>query len=632
MHLHPYQAKPCPRARPRRSLTICLASGCLLLLAIPAAGAAAPHTQLRTMTTPGTIGDAGPYRSAILADAPSGYWELNEPLGAAAHDEVGSHDGTYRGAPKLGLPGIVPYVGNLSPDMEGTDDRVTANSTASGINWSRGFTLEAWVHVTQRSEEEDALSFNSSSGGNGPGLLRDEPSDRFKYRDGDPGSRDYHYALSRTVPLAGTSYYLVVTVNANNQGNLYVNGVQETSFNTPARPPSNGGLFSIGAEYDAGPTPEAFWHGPLDEVAVYNYALSATRVRAHWSAAENRNCPGFAGDPRHQVVGTAGADVLAGTSGRDIICALGGNDVLKGLGGDDVLSGGDGNDLLFGVDGNDVLVGAEGDDVLLGGAGTDSISGGSGADTLLPGVGNDASVDGGLGIDTLSYVDATSGGGVAVTLAGGGTGTGAGGAGLDAFRGVETVVGSPGADTLTGDAGNNVLIGLGGADEIAGRFGHDTLVGGPGNDSLHGGAGVDTSSYYLSPSGVRMDLRTNPVADGRGSLDRLWSIENVVGSATAGDSIIGRNRTASHLFGLGGNDALSGLASQDVLDGGAGTDTLNGGKGKDICVAGETDSDCETINAAVAASLNELIRTADGAAHVERRMGALARLIDQTQL
>jgi hypothetical protein len=77
---------------------------------------------------------------------------------------------------------------------------------------------------------------------------------------------------------------VVVTVDATSHGSIYVNGVKETSFTTPVRPPAKGGLFTIGSEYDAGPTPGSFWHGRLDEVAVYNHSITALRVKAHWLA------------------------------------------------------------------------------------------------------------------------------------------------------------------------------------------------------------------------------------------------------------------------------------------------------------------------------------------------------------
>ena len=43
-------------------------------------------------------------------------------------------------------------------------------------------------------------------------------------------------------------------------------------------------------------------------------------------------CPGFEGDPRHDVIGTSGDDTLIGTAGRDIICGRGGDDRLVGAG------------------------------------------------------------------------------------------------------------------------------------------------------------------------------------------------------------------------------------------------------------------------------------------------------------
>jgi Ca2+-binding RTX toxin-like protein len=106
---------------------------------------------------------------------------------------------------------------------------------------------------------------------------------------------------------------------------------------------------------------------------------------------QEAECPGYAGDPRNDVVGTPGPDSLAGTARRDIICGLGGNDTLNGLGGKDLLLGGSGADVarggaardrLFGGAGPDRLFGQAGNDLLDGGAGNDRCAGGPGADTL----------------------------------------------------------------------------------------------------------------------------------------------------------------------------------------------------------------------------------------------------------
>jgi dipeptidyl aminopeptidase/acylaminoacyl peptidase len=66
--------------------------------------------------------------------------------------------------------------------------------------------------------------------------------------------------------------------------------------------------------------------------------------------------------PRCDVKGTAGSDLLRGTSGPDLICGLGGDDVIKGLGGDDVIFGHAGNDRMAGGAGADIVVGNAGRD------------------------------------------------------------------------------------------------------------------------------------------------------------------------------------------------------------------------------------------------------------------------------
>ncbi|MGH3060863.1 MAG: calcium-binding protein [Gaiellaceae bacterium] len=111
-----------------------------------------------------------------------------------------------------------------------------------------------------------------------------------------------------------------------------------------------------------------------------------------------QECPGHAGDPRNDVVGTSGANVLFGTGANDIMCGLGGRDILVGRGGSDLLLGGSGDDDLRGGVGADRLVGGLGSDVLRGGLGRDRLLGGAAGDLLLGGPGGDA-LNGGLGRD-----------------------------------------------------------------------------------------------------------------------------------------------------------------------------------------------------------------------------------------
>jgi Ca2+-binding RTX toxin-like protein len=111
-------------------------------------------------------------------------------------------------------------------------------------------------------------------------------------------------------------------------------------------------------------------------------------------------CPGFEGDPRHDVIGTSGDDTLIGTAGRDIICGRGGDDTLVGAGASDLLLGAGGADVVRGGDGRDVLRGGRGGDRLFGNAAGDRLFGNAGDDRLNGGGGFDRGF-GGAGHDTF---------------------------------------------------------------------------------------------------------------------------------------------------------------------------------------------------------------------------------------
>src|SRR5688572_30696946 len=75
--------------------------------------------------------------------------------------------------------------------------------------------------------------------------------------------------------------------------------------------------------------------------------LTAMTLGAAPAAGEHGGeCPGYEGDPRPQVVGTDGPDILHVPEGG-IGCGLGGNDKLRAeKHGDTVLLGGDGDDIF----------------------------------------------------------------------------------------------------------------------------------------------------------------------------------------------------------------------------------------------------------------------------------------------
>jgi Ca2+-binding RTX toxin-like protein len=278
------------------------------------------------------------------------------------------------------------------------------------------------------------------------------------------------------------------------------------------------------------------------------------------------------------AVGGSGNDRLLGNEVANNLAGGAGNDTLTGGLGNDVLDGGTGADRMEGGAGNDAFyVDNTGDLVVEGvGAGTDivyssrtsltlganvengsvvapgsaNLTGNALNNTLFAGTGNNV-LAGGLGIDTLSYANATAA--VVVDLASS-LAQNTGGSGVDTLSGFENLVGSAFGDKLSGDAAAN---------------------------TLNGGAGADTVLYTAVASAVIVSLATaTGTASGGGGNDLLIGIENITGSAFA-DQLTGSG-AANVLTGGAGDDTLSGGAGVDRLVGGAGQDRLSGGLGRDI--------------------------------------------------
>ena len=192
-------------------------------------------------------------------------------------------------------------------------------------------------------------------------------------------------------------------------------------------------------------------------------------------------------------------------------------------------------------------------------------TGGGGADDL----------NGGGGVDTVSYEDATAR--VNLDLREGGT---AGDAAYDTFTSIENILGSDFGDYIYGDAVSNVLDGGAGNDRLRGDGGNDTLIGGAGEDNLHGGNGVDTTSYEGATGRVGVNLATSSGTFGDAAGDVFSSIENATGSSY--DDL---------MYGSSGNNTLDGGEGNDRLRGGSGADRIIGGAGDDIDLRGGSGAD-----------------------------------------
>lgn len=285
-----------------------------------------------TVTAPPT----NAYPQAVLANNPIAYWRLDEPddglgdynAGVIAHDYWGGHNGIYTNAQcgQAGYPANPPdsdtavLVGNISAVdsdvylIPGIDF-----GTPSGGNAE--LTVETWVNAPA-GQTDDGGIITKGTGGGGEQFNLDTGADggatphafRFFVRD---ASGAVHLCNSTVLPDGNWHHLAGVCDEANGTVSLYVDGALAASTTiTPgsgllnsANPVSIGSRQSGTGHYDAQ------FYGTVDEVAIYNQALTATEVSDHYYAALSV-APGISQQPTNITAN-------AGTSASFSVTATG---------------------------------------------------------------------------------------------------------------------------------------------------------------------------------------------------------------------------------------------------------------------------------------------------------------------
>jgi serralysin len=282
------------------------------------------------------------------------------------------------------------------------------------------------------------------------------------------------------------------------------------------------------------------------------------------------------------LTGSAFADKLKGSTANNILIGLAGDDLLDGGAGADTLAGGIGNDTYVFDNAADVAdeTGGDGFDLVkssvsvdLGGSGAVGeienilLTGkaainaiGNGLNNTIEGNSDSNVLDGGGGMDTVSYASAAKAVNVNLSI----TTVQATGSktGFDTVLNFENLTGSKYADTLTGDANGNVIAGLAGNDTISGSDGNDVLIGGLGKDILVGGQGEDTFVFQTikdSTRGSKRDIISD-FAAGEDHID-LSAIDAIAGGADDAFTFEG----VSAFTGVAGQLAVSYVGSQTIV-------------------------------------------------------------------
>jgi len=235
------------------------------------------------------LGIADEYAQSIAQDTPIAWWRLDESSGTEALDYVGANEGTYNGTYTLDQAGLVST--GKSVNFNGSSGRVdigTLGNTPIGdlINGKSVVTVEAWVSsdVVPTTESEDIWYSEVNSIATGFGIAVN--SSGLIFAGGRSGSADAFQSTSWTTAItAGVTYHVVGVLDyANNTIKLYVNGDLKNTNSTAvfANSTYTLGTPTNGENIGMAPNNARHWDGEIDEVAVYDYELTATQVLAHF--------------------------------------------------------------------------------------------------------------------------------------------------------------------------------------------------------------------------------------------------------------------------------------------------------------------------------------------------------------
>jgi len=215
------------------------------------------------------------------------WWKLDENSGATADDATGrAQDGSVSGA----AWGSGLSAGALA--FDGSDDGVLVGSTAA-LAGTTDFTLSTWVKVAPATSGGYVLQQRESGAGGDQGqyILAVNPDGSVNFAVYNNSTWQFDLTTSATVNDG--QWHHVAAVRSQTNGRIYIDGVQAASM-VGAMQPLVSHPVAIG--YDLADGSKRF-AGSIDDVRIYERALSAAEIDGVHDALVPNRAPVFTSDP-----------------------------------------------------------------------------------------------------------------------------------------------------------------------------------------------------------------------------------------------------------------------------------------------------------------------------------------------
>jgi hypothetical protein len=202
---------------------------------------------------------------------PVGTWTMDEGSGTVAHDSSGGgHDLAL-----TGNPAWVPGESGSALQFNGTDQY--GQTSGPVLDTTGNFSVAAWVKLDSTGHFATAVS---QDGDNASAFFLQYSAADNRFAFSTVGGR----ALSDSPPVTGQWYHLVGVHDANKGTyTLYVNGQPQQKVLQQCLGDSSSGPLAVGRGFFGGNKTD-FWPGTIDQVHVWDRALSASDVAALYAS------------------------------------------------------------------------------------------------------------------------------------------------------------------------------------------------------------------------------------------------------------------------------------------------------------------------------------------------------------
>ncbi|HVV25967.1 MAG TPA: LamG-like jellyroll fold domain-containing protein [Candidatus Saccharimonadales bacterium] len=213
---------------------------------------------------------------ALSNNALAGYWALNESTqGATAADSSGNGNaaaphGTSGGpAPSAAVPSAISFPDPYSSNFNGA--QYLAAPDSSSLDNTNAMSVSAWVRFANVSGNQ-TIAAKWQVGVKQQWVLQLNGG-HISFWTGDGGTGQDNLA-SATI-IAANTWYNIVASDSNGNKNLFINGSLDTSDTSATSLGVAGGTpLTIGGKQNSSGTYFEFLDGNIDDVRVYNQALS----------------------------------------------------------------------------------------------------------------------------------------------------------------------------------------------------------------------------------------------------------------------------------------------------------------------------------------------------------------------